>query len=120
MKANELRIGNLITQIIHKDTHDQEIEIKVNWQEIWWISKGTNSYKPIPLTEEWLLKFGFKKIQGYICGEKIVYYYVKEDLEYDLTSGECMIENFTINLDKVHEMQNLYFAIYSEELILKP
>jgi hypothetical protein len=115
MKANELRIGNWI----NRDSENEELRLW-HFYKIAECVFDEDDLKPIPLTEEWLLKFGFKKIQGYICGEKIVYYYVKEDLEYDLTSGECMIENFTINLDKVHELQNLYFAIYSEELILKP
>ena len=116
MKANELRIGNLVTQIIHKNTHDQEIEIKVNWQEIWWISKGTNSYKPIPLTEEWLLKFGFEK---YEFDHKENQYRHKDRLIV-FRDGKFVDYGSSVILEYVHQLQNLYFALTGEELVLKP
>jgi hypothetical protein len=125
MKASELRIGNFITQIIYKDTHDEEKEILVDWQEIWWISKNTKSYRPIILTEEWLLKFGFdKRISNCF---KLNNFFI--DLRYDdilekdrtifsrWDNYHCLYFNLS-DLKYVHQLQNLYFALTGEELTL--
>ena len=55
MKASELRLGNLVK--IGGEINQLELcdfvdihEHKTIWQ-----------YEPIPITEEWLLKFGFEK-----------------------------------------------------------
>ena len=63
MKAKELRIGNLI--------NDEMIVVGVAKGTVWIKPKDYKTYKttslryaqikPIPLTEEWLLKFGFEK-----------------------------------------------------------
>ena len=53
MKARELRIGNLVMD-------GQEIE-QVNARMIDMLVKIEADFDPIPLTEEWLLKFGFNK-----------------------------------------------------------
>ena len=113
MKATELRIGNLVTQVIFKATHDEEKEILVDWQEIWWISKGTNSYKPIPLTEKWLINFGFEEIKE----DDDNYDYMLEIGDLDCFSewenGHLVglrVDGVNYILRFVHELQNLYFA----------
>ncbi len=65
--------------------------------------------KPIPLTEEWLLKLGAKK-------DKI-------DNTYYLSELEIMLPNFfryktsmIRRIEHVHQLQNLYFALTGEEL----
>jgi len=62
IKKEELRIGN----ILNYTTSENEIyKTKLDWQDLKWISedqKGFNLvHDPIPLTEEWLLKFGASK-----------------------------------------------------------
>lgn len=65
---------------------------------------------PIPLTEEWLLKFGFGKENGYpykfpngvLKIRNGVYFFKHNDIEIDL--------HF------VHQLQNLYFALTGKEL----
>jgi hypothetical protein len=58
MKANELRIGNLfkfgvfIRVAKASDIADLEFIDKLD--------KKHSPYKPIPLTKEWLVKFGFQ------------------------------------------------------------
>ena len=67
MKANELRIGNYLIykEEIHKVrgldiSHGLVIEpIKIPHEGYPCVHSDT--IKPIPLTEEWLLKFGFEK-----------------------------------------------------------
>ena len=77
MKANELRLGNYI--YVESDWRNHQTKTKTRKVSLTTISEVTRdgndiSYKPIPLTEEWLLKFGFYKhpIHDYCykgCGE---------------------------------------------------
>ena len=55
MEANELRIGNWIdTKDFHIDKFKGLYQYDPEWYEY------VHMFEPIPLTEEWLLKFGFK------------------------------------------------------------
>lgn len=73
---------------------------------------------PIPITEEWLLKFGFTngvKVDG--NGQTIDI--TLSDNEFFLggfdacISGQC----FMGNIKYVHQLQNLYFSLTNTELI---
>ena len=138
MKANELRIGNLI---LCRNETDRVcgIDEKINGDAIICSDKygvGESDIKPIPLTEEWLLKFGFESwnCKGvYWIFEKVIY--KKLDIEQKMiisSSGTCCIEEqedhrevevqkFIIRPDiqYVHQLQNLYFALTGEELEIK-
>jgi len=60
MKANELRIGNYAYDIdLNQEFEIQAIDI-VELQ-----AETIDFYKPIELTEEWLIKFGFKTLDKY-------------------------------------------------------
>ena len=132
MEANELRIGNLIEYRIQDDLDDRK-----DWWEVSKIdatdlcileSNIDYDFRPIPLTEEWLLKFGFNKEyqKGYIgidvCNSDFV-------LTEPLKMGEWQT-NYTFQfetgsvpkfkeIEYVHQLQNLYFALTGEELVLK-
>ena len=61
MKKFELRIGNCVRDPYFENYKEGSefvtvdcIEIDNNWKD----------FEPIPLTEEWLLKFGFKREEG--------------------------------------------------------
>lgn len=78
---------------------------------------------PIPLTEEWLLKFGFEKN---LNSNNIIYYILagKCLLEYNLTHNIADIVkkvhlDLFIEIEYVHQLQNLYFALTNEELSLQ-
>ena len=72
MKANELRIGNLV--YYRKEDYkvvliaEDLIKIDIGYGAVQRfeknpiISPNIDKLKPIPLTEEWLLKFGFDKV----------------------------------------------------------
>lgn len=114
MKANELRIGNFV--FFKSDITGQEKVMEINWQffaEDFWIKDS----RPIPLTEEWLLKFGFEKLKFSIPNafdnRKIR---IKEDKRGFWISAAY---NFIL-LKSVHQLQNLYFALTGEELIYNP
>lgn len=75
--------------------------------------------RPIPLTEEWLLKFGFIKMdwtENENCYEKSFV------LQKDDKEGYNLMDNDVATLQQfkyVHQLQNLYFALTGEELTLK-
>ena len=107
MKANELRIGNYVNWI---DGKIQEITGK----DIHWKEKNDNTelspfdFAPIPLTEEWLLKFGFRESNKYLFKYKLGLKKRGDNYFYD-----------NISIKHVHQLQNLYFALTGEELTLK-
>jgi hypothetical protein len=131
MKATELRIGNcvainphpvgfvpfIVREIFSKtisiSTMDKYMVATLPLEEVY----------PIPITEEWLVRFGFealtKKSEGY-----------KADT-YAYTRGKSWVVNFDgkrlwtnfwqgREFEYVHQLQNLYFALTGEELTYKP
>jgi hypothetical protein len=129
MKANELRIGNYVnyeqtTHIITSVNMDYSISvwIDINNKEHLYPHKNSE-LKPIPLTEEWLLRFGWGK--GEYDSEYIDNISLKQEvLSYNLNANMFCIEtNCDImeisHINYVHQLQNLYFALTNEELKLK-
>ena len=102
MKASELRIGNSIMQ-------DDDF-VFVTWWRLELMEKNKLEYKPIPLTEEWLFKFGFEKAY------ETCYQYK----DFILNDKFIMMDiDITIQLKYVHQLQNLYHALTDEELTIK-
>lgn len=129
MKTNELRKGNKIKY------HDKIITVAgIVRNTIYYESKelcfdsNVGEYKPfqpIQLTEEWLLKFGFKKIKDtWITNKSFHYengkcwiYLIENGFEFELiTLSER--HNLCNTYKFVHQLQNLYFAITGEELAI--
>ena len=108
MKANELRIGNWV----QSDTN-RAYKIELTWFECCKDSRDGrdiqfNTY-PIPLTEEWLVKFGFKKKTKTFVMNNIS---IKQQTKGYFFYLSKMIED-------VHSLQNLYFALTGEEFEIK-
>ena len=106
MKANELRIGNLLSVNWKNDL------VIVTGEIINEVENYEHEYHPIQLTEEWLMKFGFK-----LYGES----YWKGNFKYN--SIQCF-EYFGIPIHDsliryVHQLQNLHFTLTGEELTIK-
>jgi hypothetical protein len=99
----ELRIGNWVK------TTEGEIQIHNGWE----IDEG-NECNPIPLTEEWLERFGAKSdVVSSMFG---LGNWISINLSND---GDFWIENITgevVVIKYVHQLQNLYFALTGEEL----
>lgn len=130
MKANELRIGNLVFEEKGYPAMARIVGIKENnIIEIYSFMANNgadfnyececSSCEPIPLTEEWLLRFGFKKKEHtYELGWFIVFF--SEFSEYGLWLEDN--EGGVLNdkaMKYVHQLQNLYFALTGEELKIK-
>ena len=128
MKASDLRIGNLV-----RNNMNGEI-IKpcdvlcdgINTDDI----EGLNYafIEPIPLTEEWLMRFGFEKINSEltnIAPLNLRCTFNLPNTPFSFCQGKLILTtgtgDFCVNTEYVHQLQNLYFALTSEELtITKP
>ena len=119
MKASELRIGNSIMQ-------DDDF-VFVTWWRLELMVNNKIEYKPIPLTQEWLIKFGFDKLENDIptyfkCFGNLI----EDDYEFSFNIYVDSEQSYFITIfgrkiiiKHVHQLQNLYFALTEEELIMK-
>jgi hypothetical protein len=133
MKSTELRIGNWVTikNYVDFDWRLRPKECQVNMFDLnnriryHWNGSGEEYYykledcEPIPLTEEWLLKFGFNEVfmvDG-VWGHGI-------DGFIYVNNGQIRFKGKAVLIDEnrlqhVHQLQNLYFALTGEELTIK-
>lgn len=83
--------------------------------------------KPIPLTEECLLKFGFEEDGVWVHKIKNITH--NRMIGIDLVNNHIFLSQFdthnkfrdvfVVKCDYVHQLQNLYFALTNEELTFK-
>ena len=139
MEPQDLRIGNYVYY-----EHTTHIVSGVHGNKVysWWVKDGepvieyeakdisgtqvenpymdvVSQYEPIPLTEEWLLKFEFwtsdwdvhSTLRKQVLDSSLVY--DKDNKTFDL--GDLL----NIKIEYVHQLQNLYFVLTGEELKLK-
>lgn len=135
MKANELRIGNYLTDEWNQSVNvidsisergaNLYIEDDGNWAEIsqTWIEANISNdeMRPITLNADWLISLGFEREndEPFNWSDKKKYlsdcfligsysdglHYVRNGLK----TGKPLIH--------VHQLQNLYFALTGEELV---
>lgn len=126
MKANELRIGNIIQS---PSNHRYEIKVLQLFSDSYQGDFGNgkrgsmmySTAEGIPITEEWLLRFGFIKINdrwGTVHYEKDGHwvYILKGYLEFEFQPEKGERLNLFVSFHFVHELQNIYFLLTSEEL----
>ena len=113
MEAKELRIGNRIL-------FDGKITI-VNTRMLAYINNANRlknkidliSFEPIPLSEEILLKCGFKENGN----RKRDFYFRNYCIELFDNSCNFWIGDFNdIEINYLHQLQNLYWSLTGEEL----
>jgi hypothetical protein len=106
MKASELRIGNYVL-----DSEDENIMMITCGGQI----DKYELAQPIPLTEEWLLKFGFEKRNNYyFIDTDYRVAYIKDHFAISVGDDEYGI--VLRKIEYVHELQNIYFALIEKEL----
>ena len=110
MNAKELRIGNYGKEITHSTNRVVGVK-KHHFEDI---ERGEIDLFPIPLTEEWLVKFGFEKLEGW---DDMFYFQIGYFQIYEYNVSGYEYDGFDIK--HVHQLQNLYFALTNEELKLK-
>jgi hypothetical protein len=109
MEATELRIGNLV------QWSDETQIVPITITRLGNFSVGMESIKPIPLTEEWLLNFGFEKYHSNMFvkeGRLTVNWYLLHEY-YFISFNHKRVE-----LKYVHQLQNLYYSLTGTELSL--
>lgn len=109
LTSSELRVGNIVT----KNGGEYVVDFT--------IIKMAHNYEPIPLTPEVLNNFGFKKESSSEKG----WYELRTDtvcfVEGD-KNGTCEVYLDTLDSVRVsflHELQNLYYIITKQELVVK-
>ena len=127
MKPTELRIGNLVeiyhasdviceVSSIHSDSTNSTIRIFNKDKTDTCGCFALRIFKPIPLTEEWLLNFGFyKNIDTEL--------FEKGGFQIEISVLKCLFYlpefgDWHKEIEYVHQLQNLWFALTSEELTL--
>ena len=111
MEATELRIGNWILNGIGE-------KFQANGETIGNFMAGQmvlGNFNPIPLTEEWLLKLGFRKM---VTQDKHPTF-LREGIHWN--DGIIYVSQlgFLNHIKSVHQLQNLYHALTGKELTLK-
>lgn len=129
MNTKELRIKNLVsvenraggqspTEILSirpsgVTCHNYNLE--ENSQLLYEIDCDCEEINPIPLTEEWLLKFGFLRDGAYYSHQNLNILAARAKIG----GGEVFVmpnNKFANELKYVHQLQNLYFVLTGEEL----
>jgi hypothetical protein len=156
MKSSEFRIGNLVEYNLSSGAFDDDTElnplkiITIGAEDCFHnyvrLSDGfNNSYdfdeiKPIHLTDEWMIKFGFiaedkrpSKDHGQYFSKPIydykysfAYAHFRNDwgFYHSYTDAPNEEDNnkydlISCDIKYVHQLQNLYFALTGEELEIK-
>jgi len=132
MNIKELRIGNYVhygydVKVTELDVYGAGI-MDLNDDEASHFYSNKELLKPILLTEEWLLKFGFENVDyGFtkkiltvstlqlIWGDGWIYPQIIEEAEMNSETIDVVSLN---RIEFVHQLQNLYFTITGEELKL--
>lgn len=123
IKSNELRLGNLVNHelfgvvqifAIYKNSFDISRDGK---SKEWFAGLGC---KAIPLSEEWLLKFGFMNVKNtsnywFKISKKgievnIFFEHIRAEKPFDFCTGDDLL------IESVHQLQNHYFGETFEEL----
>ena len=109
MKVQDLRVGNLVYR-------NNNIEVELHIEHLRRINNGSKVFKPIPLTEQRLIEFGFEKRED---GDYNLFKQSEVDivLKEDFSSWTCDGINFSVNyIEYVHQLQNLYYSLTGNEL----
>ena len=123
MEAKDLRIGNWVNLY---DDFNTQVTGLTNTGKVWCVDNpqdencawSPDKIKPIPLTEEWLLKFGFAEGEyGYWIEMKDKTLWVKLNGVVLIADGFGFVGITDIKIDKVHLIQNLWHSLTGKELI---
>ncbi len=125
IQANELRIGNNILLLGEVCTIECISNLPKRKEMYWiktkeFIDTKIIHFKPIPLTEEILLKCETRfngirhRAEIWIQGECFEFIVDKDKFHLEFTGGEGV--SYSKPIYFLHQLQNLYFALTNEEL----
>lgn len=126
IKSESVRRGNLVEyegRIFEIDSISEDFPT-LNTSEFGIGVVDWNNVNPIPLTEEWLVKFGFEKAN---TKKKQYFRFVNRGMRLRVLRGIKRVGynffatsgGFYFDCQYIHQLQNLYFALTGEELKIK-
>jgi len=124
MEARDLRIGNIVCFTDDADwspvtvfgiNRDAEIFVEIKFEDgtTDTVDVEEKSICSILLTEDWLLRMGFRKSAMYFDTDNLVICRFTDGLFHVQLQGKDSI------IKSVHQLQNLFYAICGEELTIK-
>lgn len=130
MKSTDLRVGNLAQTAFgiveyRGVSPDKPNLLFVKYSNGIDVREHIDDIKPIPLTEEWLVKFGFENTYSELTYKEYDFKKFGVEINSDIMTvsynygNDVEWVNFT-HIKHVHTLQNLYHALTGEELELKP
>jgi hypothetical protein len=95
----------------------------------WSIERDIKDFEPIPITEEWLLKFGFRETHEWIGSYQIYNIGVGDttinictnfdgNISFSTNDGWGGTISICEHIKFVHQLQNLFHSLTNEELTL--
>lgn len=125
IQSNELRIGNIVEQGVVDSIGKTLIEVGG-------VIMMNTEVTSIPLTEEWLLRFGFKKemyqqdeygdyVEYHLEANDDVFMCYADDFSVGLYPEKKYMDNIQVvpnwtSANTVHGLQNLYFILTGKEI----
>lgn len=144
MKASELRLGNYIQvnngsnytgigTVATMSNTGEENDVAYYDNNGLYEYTDLRLFQPVPLTEEWLIKFGFEAYSTHVnyielqiksnkpSNHVVIRYGLQRDYFNIFNHSECDFTEmqYLTEVKFVHQLQNLYFALTGEELTIK-
>lgn len=122
INIDELRRGNYI---LYKDTFENDIWLMVTSISLAgtiWLVTGTpiNHCSPLPATKENIVRLGFNELGLY---DNV---YQKDDFRIHFSNNNtCLLQYqkgnnyFEKQINSIHQLQNIYFALTTKELTIR-
>jgi hypothetical protein len=121
IQVNELRVG-IMLNVLNPFTNEWKIEaIKgktiMNFHENPTHELMVNNFKPIPITEEILLKCGFVQCENEFWYQKNIISISPSVGTYEIQGSKLSLSVMRENpIRYLHQLQNLYWCLCGEEL----
>ena len=127
MNVNKFRVGNYVRSKVWygygqieaiEVTNNNGFQLKVKGYPHEWEQGKYFDLEDITLTDKWLCKFGFieEEPNEFILRRHPIVF----NLHKNLITGEimCRFKNYSTVVETVSQLQNLFYAIAKQELVL--
>lgn len=128
IQANELRIGNWLyvygnTINTYQTSKPKQVNIEflkaINVENEERPNGILTWFNPIPLTPEILEKCGFEYwTLDHFCKDPNDAYWVHNKMKFAINNIKWTVQKLDVKINYLHQLQNLYFALTGEELLI--
>ena len=119
MDAKDLRIGIWVNSKIEGCNKIDLGIIQIDASAMMYLFDVTEDFdrlEPIPLTEDWLIRFGFENDEGEYNSDMSKELILTVQLSNDKWRMSVECETIYNPIEHVHQLQNLYHSLTGEEL----